>query len=352
MYEHQGPDQRSATAVADRGSPMPFENPAAKLPLLSVSVIIPTRNRPHDLQSTVRSLFGQSTVPQQLIIIDQSVGPESRLSIECLFAAAPDQVRSRLQLIYVLDSTISGLSTARNCAMELATSDVYLFLDDDVVLEPDFVEEVLTAYERHPEASGVSGIITNYRRPPWPARVWTTAFLRGPFQDQRQAVYWNANRLRNSEPLVVNALGGGLMSFRADAVRGCRFDENLHGVCDGEDVDFCVRLRRGTTLMIAPRARLVHNASPSGRLRDHFLRRNARSEYFLYWKNWNHGIKNRLCFLWLNVGFGVMGFLGMLRRRSLEPWRALRAGVQDAREVVGYRISARVKEACAGKSEF
>ena len=123
------------------------------------------------------------------------------------------------------------------------------------------------------------------------------------------------------------------MSFRSDVVRRHRFDEDLRGVSDGEDVDFCVRLGSKAILMIAPRVRLEHRQSPEGRLQDHYLRRQARSEYYLYWKSWNHGIKNRLCFAWINVGFGLQAIIGILRRCSLEPWRALCAGVRDARTV-------------------
>lgn len=312
---------------------------------LSLTVIIPTKNRPVDLEWTVRSILRQTVLPQQLVVIDQSADAESRLKVQGLFDAVPSSVRDHLKLCYETDQTISGGAVARNRGMELAKNDVWLFLDDDVILEPKFLEELLAVYSRYPQAGGVSGVVTNYRRPRGFSRFWDAIFLRGPFRDERQTVYWRANRLRNAEPIPVDRLGGGLMSFRADVIREQRFDHDLRGVSDGEDVDFCVRLQPDTILMIAPRARLEHKQSLGERFRGHYLRRQARSEYYLYGKNWSWGFKNRLCFGWLNVGFALLATLGSLRRRSLEPWRALRSGAQDARAVLHRDARTQIMEA-------
>ena len=124
------------------------------------------------------------------------------------------------------------------------------------------------------------------------------------------------------------------MSFRAEAVRNVRFDERLRGVSDGEDVDFCISLGPRAPLFIAPRARLIHNQSPIGREQRHWLARTSRAAFYLYGRHWKHGFKNRLCFCWLNVGCALLASVGVLRKRSLGPWRAFFSGVRDAREVV------------------
>ncbi len=299
--------------------------------LPSLSVIIPTKNRPLDLELTVKSLLTQTALPQQLIIIDQSRNQESRMRVTSAYEDAPASVRDKTKLCYALDPSISGLAAARNRAIQLAEGNVWLFLDDDVVAEPDFLREILAVYESHPNITGVSGIVTNYRPPSWSFRLWNSIFVCGPFADDRQPVYWAANHPHNGEPVQVSRLGGGLMSFRAEAVRGCRFDETLLGVSDGEDVDFCARLGPGAVLLIAPRARLAHNRSPAGREREHWLRREARSTHYLYWRNWDRGLRNRLCFWWLNVGYAVVATLAGLRRASLQPWRAFTTGAREGR---------------------
>jgi len=300
---------------------------------LTVSVIIPTKDRAGDLVAAVRSLFLQTVTPNQLIILDQSASDESERQISALLAEASAKVRDRLKLNHVRDTTVTGLASARNRSLEMAHADVCLFLDDDVVLEPNFLEELLTVYSNHPEAAGVSGIVTNYPLPDRFTRWWSAVFVRGVLHDDRQPVYWSAGRLRDQSPIQVSRLGGGLMSFRTEAIRGVRFDEALEGVSDGEDVDFCARLGPKAVLLISPRARLVHNQSPSGRERNYWVRRHGRALYYLYRKNWKHGVVNRLSFVWLNVGYAFVATLGSARRLSLDPWRALCDARRDAKEI-------------------
>src|SRR5438876_11590270 len=130
---------------------------------MSVSAIIPTKNRATDLIETLHTLFRQSVNPSELIIVDQSPSDESRLAVHGVFNGLADALRSRIQLIYIHDPAISGLAVARNRAIDRASGQLWLFLDDDVLLEPDFIEQVVTAYNQDKQLSGVAGIITNYR---------------------------------------------------------------------------------------------------------------------------------------------------------------------------------------------
>ena len=301
---------------------------------MRVCVIIPTKNRPQDLQLAARSLFAQTCNPGPVVIIDQSQDDASRLLVDEELAVAQNRHGPGWNLQYVRDPAISGAATARNRAMAIADGDIWLFLDDDVILEPDFVDQLLAVYRDHPEVSGVSGVITNQKRPTVWFRLWNALFVRGPFHDERQPIYWDADRLRNSPPIPVRRFGGGLMSFRADVIKGRRFDENLRGVSDGEDVDFCMQLGPATKLVIAPGARLAHWHSPIGRLPDHWLRREARGKFFVFYKNWNHGFFNRLCYGWLWAGYCFVALVASLRTASLDPWRALRTGAAEANQTM------------------
>lgn len=300
---------------------------------LEVSVVIPTKNRPSDLGAVVRSLLRQTHLPLELLIVDQSAGDESRKATERAFVNAPAGAASRVKLVYIHDPAIPGGAVARNRAMDKAHGDVWLFLDDDVVLEPEFVEEICRVYEREPDVTGVSGIPTNYAQPGVISSAWNAIFRRGPFHDPRQPIYHKAQRLRALEPVRVDRFSGGLMSFRADAIQQHRFDPNLRGVSDGEDVDFCLRLGPKATLLLAPRARLVHNASLVGREKTHHLRRDARSLCYIYNRNWRRGVRNRLAYRWLLCGFSLIAVLASTRRRSLVPWRALFDGIRDAKAI-------------------
>jgi GT2 family glycosyltransferase len=306
--------------------------PDANTPL-SVSIIIPTKNRPDDLTESIRSILGQSVLPAQLIIVDQSATGESQQRVTALVHDASLNRTVSTDLVYIRDTSITGAATARNRAMELATSEVVLFLDDDVELEPAFVEEILSAYRRLPQASGVSGIVTNYCPPPFLLRWWTRIFERGPFHDDRQPIYWSSRALLDHAPLRVTRFGGGLMSFRRSAITGVAFDDKLSGASEGEDVDFCMHLSPAAVLCIAPRARLVHKQTLVSRSTQHWLYLHVRTNWYLYRRNWDHGICNRLCLLWLNVGYCLAALLTSTRQLSRLAWKSVFRGIVDGQKL-------------------
>jgi GT2 family glycosyltransferase len=204
--------------------------------------------------------------------------------------------------------------------MDRATGDIWIFLDDDVILEPQYVEEILLAYS--PEVTGVSGIITNYSVPGITRRWFETIFVRGAFHDDRQPIYWHADDLRFGGPRRVKQFGCGVMSFRASAMRDLRFDPKLTGCSLAEDIDLCARLPRGAVLLIAPAARLFHKRSTTGRATAHWLDEHAQSSTYMRMRNWHRGLGDDLCFAWLQVGYALMAAVGSLKRGSLEPFQA------------------------------
>jgi glycosyltransferase involved in cell wall biosynthesis len=262
----------------------------------SLSVIIATKNRPEALANALRSIEAQTVQPSEVIVIDQSPG-------------APY-------------ASISGSAVARNAGIERARGDVLLFLDDDVTLHPDFVEKLLASYRENPTADGISGIPDNYSPPGKFYFYWQKIFMRGPFHDDRQPIYWSASKISRAVP--VSRMSGGMMSIRRSAMKGTRFDSNLRGVSDGEDVDFCVRLNG--SYFIEPRCKLTHHFDASGREECHWVRRHARSHTYLHLHVWP---AHRISYGWLRAGWMVAAAMGCLSRRSLSPWRSMKEGIAE-----------------------
>jgi GT2 family glycosyltransferase len=313
-----------------------------------VAALIPTRNRPDHLQMTVRTVLSQTKLPSQLIIVDQSESDEPRARVEREFAAAPEPVRAVVKLVYIHDVEISGGSAARNVGLRHAAAEVVLFLDDDVELEPDFIAEIAGALGRDPGLAALSGVITNYARPGLGLRLWLGTFARGVFHDDRQPVYWNASELAGDNRLIpVRRLGAGLMAAWTERARQTLFDETLRGVCDGEDVDFCLRLGAGQRLAMCPRARLAHKHSPAGRSQAHWLGRYLRGELYLYRRHWKHGLYNRLCYYWLLLGSAAVAIFACARRKRLDPWQTMRAMIQGAAGPLPGERESHSDKACA-----
>jgi GT2 family glycosyltransferase len=317
---------------------------------LSVSLLIATKNRADELGLAVRSVLRQSVLPIEILILDQSATDRGREVVQSEFASVPFDAEKRIALRYLRDPSVPGTAAARNRLLDLARGDVALFIDDDSCLEPDFIEQMRDCYLDRPDIVGISGMITNYKRPPWNARCWSMIFDRGPFHDERQPLYWNADGLRGAGPIRVRKFTGASMSFRMEVIRHLRFNADLIGASREEDVDFCAMLD-DRVLVIAPRARLAHNKSPINRTQGHWLKEHAQSAYYLYRRHWNRGFKNRACFCWLRTGYCVAVTVGCIRRFSLAPWQAFQAGLRRAIELTSGPAGGETAMALSGRHE-
>jgi GT2 family glycosyltransferase len=290
----------------------------------SVSAIIPTKNRPDDMRLTLKTLLSQSVQVNEVIVVDQSEDNKTKAVTSEEFDRAARQSVAVPALRYVHDTAINGVSQARNRALDIAGGNIWLFLDDDIDMEPVFVEELVKTFQDNPTVGGISGVITNYPVPPFSYRSWLWLFARGPFREKRLPVYWDAHKYRKLVPVI--GMSGGLMSFRAEIARTGRFDESMK---DGEDVDYCVNLKGAPLMVLAPKVRLKHMASNINRVREAWLKKFAISQSHLYHKNWNNTLSNRVCFGWFVIGLSLASLLSCVRRLSPEPFVGMLQGLRQ-----------------------
>src|SRR5258706_12106681 len=87
-----------------------------------VSAVVCTRNRPADVLRAVRSLLVDEDPTVELIVVDQSDGPETGAAIEPLAAGG--------RLRY-LRSARRGKGAALNEGLRAARGEIVVFTDDD-----------------------------------------------------------------------------------------------------------------------------------------------------------------------------------------------------------------------------
>lgn len=125
----------------------PDRRPAPPFPdLPNASVIICTRDRPDELRRCLSSLPQQSVPPAEVIVVDNaSTGSQTR---EVALAAGA---------IYVREDR-PGLDIARNRGAKRASSEIIAYTDDDVLLHPQWLEQLITAFDR-PSIGAVTGLV-------------------------------------------------------------------------------------------------------------------------------------------------------------------------------------------------
>lgn len=98
-----------------------------------ISVVIPSHNRPDLLLKAVRSVFGQTVLPYELIVVDDGSEPPVT---DDIFASAPPGLKTRL----FRHSTARGAPAARNLGIQRAEAEWIAFLDDDDRFMPRKIE--------------------------------------------------------------------------------------------------------------------------------------------------------------------------------------------------------------------
>lgn len=80
----------------------------------------------------------------------------------------------RASLIY---TTERGLSRSRNMAIRNATGDICLICDDDEVLEDDYVETILSTFEKYPKVDVFTFIVHSPRKDSYPTKEKRVGYI-------------------------------------------------------------------------------------------------------------------------------------------------------------------------------
>jgi GT2 family glycosyltransferase len=219
---------------------------------LTVDVIVATKDRPRDVERLLTSLADQTEPPDRVLVVDAGAPP---LELPRAYPFPVEIVRSE-----------PGLVRQRNEGLARAVADVVAFFDDDVELEPEYLEVVRRWFEAHSETSGVSGETVNDRERPAASRLFRRVFALAN-DDGRLRASGDVAYLRHPlRPTRVDVIPGHSMIYRREKIAGLRFDSRIEGTYGGEDVDFAMRASLRGELWMVPAARLAHLKSTTSRL--------------------------------------------------------------------------------------
>ncbi len=112
----------------------------------TVSVIIPTRDRPHLIESAIRSVLLQTHSVDEIVVVDD--GSAIRLDGPALESLAPS-------IAVLRHDQPRGAAAARNSGIERVSGDVVIFLDDDDLIHPRMVEDALGVFAKRPDGDVV-----------------------------------------------------------------------------------------------------------------------------------------------------------------------------------------------------
>src|SRR5260370_12585723 len=101
-----------------------------------VSIVIITRNRPFILGYCIEHVLSQPYPHKEIIVVDSSSNKDS----ERVVARYPEVISIRLR------DQKNNMPQARNEGIAAASGDIVAFIDDDALVQPGWLESLLTAY--------------------------------------------------------------------------------------------------------------------------------------------------------------------------------------------------------------
>jgi len=119
------------------------EPPPASLP--TWSIFICTRNRTDDLRRCLDSLMKLRTPGGDIIVVDNAPSDDRTAQLVMGYPVR-----------YVREDRV-GLNWARSRGARLATGEIVIFTDDDVVVDPGWIEAILEPFD-NPRVAAVTGL--------------------------------------------------------------------------------------------------------------------------------------------------------------------------------------------------
>lgn len=283
---------------------------------MTISAVIPTLNRVDGLDEAVESIMNQSRLPDELIIVDQSVSSDSKERIG-LRLADHDLVK---KIIYIHDSSISGLVEAKHEAVCHSSGDIVMFLEDDVVLEPDYLEVLERGFVDEPEMLGCCGVVKEVSGSGNFYFFFFHLFHRGIFHDPRVGIH-GIERAANQGLVNSDYLSGGLSAYRKEVFAKVPFDTK-NGFFALEDIDFSTRAAKKfgkQHFFINTGAILDHRVSPVNRAK--LLPKYERKvrEFICFYKKNRTSIFDTFSLIWLMLGLLIEAVMSAIVYRSTDP---------------------------------
>lgn len=217
------------------------KNPGAQN--MTTSIIIASRDRESYVHNLLKDLNKQTLLPDEIIVVDQSEEPYEGLS----------------DIIHIKDTGNVGPCRARNLALEHCRGDILLFIDDDVRVEPDYVQTIC-----NPILAGESlvvvgamcdkdGVYPNKIYPRWKKgyKNWLLALTANPDYPGRCPTLSFTTACAAIHRSVYEKIGGFDPFFDPDGA--------------GEDREYGLRIfHSGHSILFNGEAKVSHLGAPSG----------------------------------------------------------------------------------------
>jgi len=232
-----------------------------------VSIIVITLNTPNLTRACLRSVIRNTSVPYELIVINNSRAPDIQKTL-----------RAFPKIRVIQNAGNAGFARAANQGALAARGQYLCFLNSDVLVPPGWLQRLVEAVQQPgvgaagPTSQHIHCFKWDWPPPGFPANEASTALADQLFRQ------WGRNRLENIPVLF----GFCLLIPKVVMARVGLFDEGyFFGV---EDIDYSFRLRLAGYRLVRVHSLFVHHRGSGSARSDHRNRLVSASEKFFVQK--------------------------------------------------------------------
>lgn len=297
--------------------------------LTAHAVVLATRNRPTDVERTLRSVAraeGSNTL--RVVLVDGSDPDKAQTNQRVLRSI------SSLHVDYHPFPGDPAASRQCNYGVEVLPASIRVvhFIDDDVEVHPRYFVHLAQTLRDHPEAGGVAGQVHEPERPSPPVPTWARRFfLLDGLTPGAVLPSGHVVPLRDTGQVApVQWISGCACAYRRSVFERHRFDSDAVGRSPRlEDLDFSYRVGQTWPLLFQPKAVLDHYPSSANRRElSNYATERIICRYWFVRKNL-YGPMHIAAFWWATLG----QTLALAASSSPNKWMLLRGHLRGIRRV-------------------
>lgn len=264
----ESPDVITLIRDGSRVSPIPSPGAVERELRPGLTVCVCAFQRPDSLVRFLDSLPDPDLQPDRLVIVDAS--PHDRVEQRVENYPRLGELAGEV-LYFRVGGIYQTLTCSRNYALRWVCTDLMAFFDDDIVLQPGALREMVRVHRQlGDQVVGVGG--HDQRGLKSPPTLWKLRRLFGIVPSLQPGTYHRSGisvpwvfQPQTTETVQGDWLSGCAMMWKTAVVRRVQFNEAFGGHSTGEDLDVSLRMGRHGKLMLAGKAHVLHLPDRAGR---------------------------------------------------------------------------------------
>jgi len=210
---------------------------------MEISIIIPTHNRSDALAKTLSTLVKQGFDGKWEVVV---VNNNSTDNTDEIVKSQQEKFPAPLYLIH---ESVPGPAAARNAGARKAEGEIIVFIDNDILVKPDFLRQHVETIRANPKSWFIGRVVN-------PPDLRETPF--GRYRDDLHESYFE--HLPTEEFADYNGATGQNWAMRREEFFEAGAFDDGYSIASCEDAELALRARKkGFRTMFTPKSVVVHN---------------------------------------------------------------------------------------------